>query len=165
MLSIALFIVVLAAWSPGVPSLPHVEGAGTPSYLAQSQIRRSLLPSGGKESVAPGPRGVFTAVEQGLAAGQVDRVAGVLDSRVFMQLRGSDGGYHSATQAYAILSAFLKTHKPGAIVFSTYGETDGAPYATGVASFVVHGVREDLQVYVALRSTGTRWVVTHLNMY
>lgn len=165
MLSIMLLIVVLVVWSPGAPPQSRMEGAGTSSYLAQTGTRRSLLPSGGKESVAPGPRDVFTVVEQGLAGGQVDRIAGTLDTRVFMQLRGSDGGYHSATQAYAILSAFLKTHKPGAIVFSTYGETDGAPYATGVASYVVHGVREDLQIYVALRSTGTRWVVTHLNMY
>jgi hypothetical protein len=162
---IITIIALLSLWSPGAHPAAQAEGAGAPLLSAQSQLRRSLLPSQGKEAVAEGSRVVFTATEQGLAAGKVDDIAGHLDSRVFMQLRGSEGGYHSATQAYAILSAFLKAHKPVAVTFSTYGETEGAPYATGIASFVAHGVREDLQIYVALHLSGNRWVITHLNMY
>ena len=115
--------------------------------------------------MAPGSREVFTAVEQGLAAGDGEPVSAHFDSRVYMQLRGSEGGYHSSTQAYAILSAFLKAHKPVSVVFTTYGEADGAPYATGAATFIARGIREDLQVYVALHLSGNRWVITHLNMY
>jgi hypothetical protein len=163
--SIVMYILLMTMWSPGTLPAGPAEGAGAPLQLAPSQLRRSLLPSRGKESVAPGSREVFTAVEQGLAAGNVDQVSAHLDSRVYMQLRGSDGGYHSSTQAYYILSAFLKAHKPASIVFTTYGETDGAPYATGAASFIARGVREDLQIYVALHLSGDRWVITHLNMY
>lgn len=165
MFQIISIIAVLGMWSPGAHPAAQAEGPGALPLLAQSQLRRSLLPSQGRESVAEGPRAVFSATEQGIAAGKVDRVAENLDTRVFMQLRGSEGGYHSATQAYAILSAFLKAHKPVAVNFSTYGETEGAPYATGIASFIAHGVREDLQIYVALHQSGNRWVITHLNMY
>jgi hypothetical protein len=163
--SIVMFILLVFAWSPGTLPIAQAEGAGAPPQGVPTQIHKSLLPSHGKESLSDGPRNVFTAVEQGLAAGKVDRVAEHLDTRVYMQLRGSDGGYHSSTQAYAILSAFLKAHKPVSVVFSTCGETDGAPYATGVAAFVAHGVRENLQIYVALHLAGNRWVITHLNVY
>lgn len=163
--SIMLCILLLDVWSPGVPPAGQAEGAGALPQGAPSQLRRSLLPSRGKESVAAGSREVFTAVEQGLAEGNVEPVTAYLDSRVYMQLRGSEGGYHSSTQAYYILSAFLKARKPSSVAFTTYGETDGAPYATGAASFITRGMREDLQIYVALHLSGDRWVITHLNMY
>lgn len=163
--SIVLFILMMGAASPGAPPAKQAEGPGALPQVAPSQLRRSLLPSRGKESVAAGSREVFSAVEQGLATGTVESVSAHLDSRVYMQLRGSEGGYHSSTQAYYILSAFLKARKPSSVVFTTYGETDGAPYATGAASFITRGMREDLQLYVALHLSGDRWVITHLNMY
>lgn len=165
MFSIMLFILLMGAWSPGAPPAIQAEGSGALPHASPSQLRRTLLPSRGKESVAAGSREVFSAVEQGLAAGNVEPVSAHLDSRVYMQLRGSEGGYHSSTQAYYILSAFLKARKPVSVSFTTYGETDGAPYATGAASFITRGMREDLQVYVALHLSGDRWVITHLNMY
>ena len=108
---------------------------------------------------------VFKAVEHGLASGTIEPFSEYLAARVFVQLRGAEGGYHTATQAYYILASFLKSRKPLSVVLTTYGATDGVPYATGGATFVSRGVREDLQVYVALHPSGERWVISHLNIY
>ena len=108
---------------------------------------------------------VFKAVEHGLASGTIEPFSEYLAARVFVQLRGAEGGNHTATQAYYILASFLKSRKPLSVVLTTYGATDGVPYATGGATFVSRGVREDLQVYVALHPSGERWVISHLNIY
>jgi hypothetical protein len=164
-LSIIFLGLMLCLWSPGDSPISRSENSGAPSQLYAPQLRKSLLPSRGKESVTPASREVFASVEKGLAAGTIEMFSDKLDSRVYMQLRGAEGGYHSATQAYYILSAFFKAHKPVAVLFTTYGETDGAPYATGAATCAARGLREDLQVYVALHLSGNRWVITHLNIY
>ena len=165
MLSIILLGLMFDLWSPGGSPIIPSEESGAPPQFHAPQLRKSLLPSRGKESVSPASREVFTLVEQGLAAGTVESFSDRLDSRVYMQLRGAEGGYHSATQAYYILSSFFKAHKPTAVLFTTYGETDGALYATGAATFASRGVREDMQIYVVLHLSGDRWMITHLNIY
>jgi hypothetical protein len=164
-LSIILVGLMLECWSPEVSPIVVLGNSGTPSQSYAPQLRKSLLPSRGKESVTAASREVFAAVERGMGAGTVGTFSDKMDARVYMQLRGAEGGYHSATQAYYILSAFFKAHKPISVLFTTYGETDGAPYATGAAICAARGVREDLQVYVALHLSGDRWVITHLNIY
>ena len=176
---VLLLLVVLSAGSSGlhplsVPpeGLPAVvqipDGIRNPLPSGQKRSllqRQRLIPSQGKEVVPAAAMHVFDLVEQGLASGTVANFSDQLASSVSMQLRGSEGGYHSATQAYYILTSFLNMRKPVSVVLSTYGATDGIPYATGAATFAVKGMREDLQVYVALHASGDRWVITHLNMY
>jgi hypothetical protein len=127
--------------------------------------RQRLIPSQGKETVAVGAMRMFNLVEQGLAKGSVEGFSEHFAPSVSMQLRGGEGGHHSATQAYYILTSFLRTRKPVSVNLSTYGATDGVPYATGAATFALKGMREDLQVYIALHLSGERWMISHLNIY
>lgn len=127
--------------------------------------RQRLIPSEGKGAVPVTAMSVFTLVEQSMAQGRVESFSAYFAPSVSMQLRGGEAGYHSATQAYYILTSFLKTRKPLSVTFSTYGSTDGGPYATGAATFAVKGTPETLQVYLALHRSGERWLISHLNIY
>ena len=140
-------------------------GASALSQVRSSTQRQSLIPSTERQAIPSAALDVFKAVEHGLAAGTIEPFSEYLAGRVFVQLRGAEGGYHTATQAYYILASFLKSRKPVSVVLTTYGSTDGVPYATGGATFASRGVREDLQVYVALHPSGDRWVISHLNIY
>lgn len=161
---------VSCAPSPDAASVVLLKSGAPGEALALSQVRSSsqrqkLIPSTEKQTIPSAALDAFKAVEHGLAAGTIEPFSELLASRVFIQLRGAEGGYHTATQAYYILTSFLKTRKPLSVVLTTYGSTDGVPYATGGATFVTRGVREDLQVYVALHPSGERWVISHLNIY
>lgn len=127
--------------------------------------RHRLIPSQGKEAIPLPAMRLFTLVEQGLAAGTVESFSEHFAASVSMQIRGGEPGYYSARQAYYILTSFLKGRKPVSVLFSTYGSTDGGPYATGAATFAVKGMRENLQVYIALHKSGERWMISHLNIY
>ena len=146
---------------------PACAPAATP-LIAQlrSQVQRQrLIPLESKAAVTVAAMRIFHLVEQGLAQGSVEGFSEHFAPSVSMQLRGGEGGYHSATQAYYILASFLRVRKPVSVNLSTYGATDGVPYATGAATFALKGMREDLQVYVALHLSGERWVISHLNIY
>lgn len=155
-------------FSPVAEATAPVSAPAAPPLIAQlrpQMQRQRLIPSQSKEKVAVAAMRMFNLVEQGLARGSVEGFSEHFAPSVSMQLRGGEGGYHSATQAYYILTSFLRTRKPVAVNLSTYGETDGVPYATGAATFALKGMREDLQVYVALNLSGERWVISHLNIY
>ena len=124
-----------------------------------------LIPSQGREAIPVPAMRLFTIVEQSLPAGSVESFSEHFAPSVSMQLRGGEPGYYSARQAYYILTSFLKVRKPVSVLFSTYGSTDGAPYATGAATFALKGMRENLQVYIALHKSGERWQISHLNIY
>lgn len=161
---------VSLAPSPGHGSDVHLRSGASGEPLAISQLRSSaqrqnLIPSTQQQAIPSAAREVFKAVEQGLATGTIEPFSDLLAGRVFVQLRGAEGGYHTSTQAYYILTSFLKSRKPLSVVLTTYGSTDGVPYATGGATFVSRGMREDLQVYIALHPSGERWVISHLNIY
>lgn len=127
--------------------------------------RQRLIPSQGKDAVPVAAMKIFGLVEENLGRGNVGPLSEYFAPSVSMQLRGGEAGYHSATQAYYILASFLKTRKPVSVSFSTYGSTEGGPYATGAALFAVKGMRETLQVYIALHRSGERWMISHLNIY
>ncbi len=160
-----LIIVVLLSAGSSVSALfnqPELSAVGQKGLSLQ---RQSLIPSPGRDAIPAAALKVFGSVEEGLNAGTVEPFSVHFSARVFVQLRGAEGEYHSATQAYYVLTSFLKTRKPVSVILSTYGATDGAPYATGAATFAVKGTREDLQLYIALHLSGERWVISHLNIY
>jgi hypothetical protein len=60
---------------------------------------------------------------------------------------------------------FLRDRKPVSFTFTTFGESESTPYATGNAAFAFRGVRQHAQIYVALAPEGGRWVITLINIY
>jgi len=84
---------------------------------------------------------------------------------VYVNLRGGESGYYSANQAHYVLENYFKTRRLVNVKFSTIGESDANPYATGSATFVERGTRRLAQVYVSLTRSGERWIITQINIY
>lgn len=157
-------LVSVAAGQPGA-SQPAAGPQVRLPFQQQQMQRQQLLPSRSRDSVAAPHARVFDAVQRGVAESSVGTFADHFASQVYLQLRGSDGAYYSATQAFYVLDAFLRSRKTLGCLFSTFGAAESNPYATGGATFVTRGVREDAQIYVALQQSGDHWVITHLSIY
>ncbi len=115
-------------------------------------------PDGGEERI-------FAEVEKGIAAGSVAQFSEHLGPQVYLQLPESEGAHYSAHQAFYVLDLFLRRHKIAGVKFTTLGTTESNPYATGNVAYIVKGVRQNAQVYVALTRREDRWVITHLSIY
>jgi hypothetical protein len=110
-------------------------------------------------------RRIFSTVQQGLSTGRIGAFSGQMAPQVYMNLRGGESGYYSASQAHYVLEGYFKSRKLVNINFSTIGESDARPYATGSAVFIQRGIREIAQVYVLLGRSGDRWIITQINIY
>jgi hypothetical protein len=136
--------------------LRHQGSSAEPPDSMQAQ--QGFVPAGEQAST-------FSAVESGILNSHVGSISSCFGTRVFIQLRGTDGGYFSAGQSYYILETFFRGKRTMSARFTTYGTSDASPYATGSASFIVKGKREDAQMYVALSQAGEHWVISHLSIY
>jgi len=108
---------------------------------------------------------IFRAVERGLVEGTVSVFSKYLGSQVYLNLPGDDGGYYSANQGYYVLQNYLGGRTPQSFRFTTYGELENTPYATGPGRFVTRAGVETVQVYVALSKPDNQWVVSQINIY
>jgi hypothetical protein len=156
-------IVLLLAATSALPdrsgggAVPHQPGS--PWHVRDSiQLQQGTIPTGEQAAV-------FSAVESGIVAGNVGPISSFFGIRVFVQLRGTEGGYFSAAQSHYILESFLRGKRTVSARFTTYGRSDSSPYATGSASFIIKGKREDAQMYIALSPAGEHWVISHLSIY
>jgi Domain of unknown function (DUF4783) len=118
-----------------------------------------------QQSRQDGYRRIFSSVQDGLGSGDVRSFSQHMGSQVYINLRGGESGYYSANQAYYVIESYLKTRKLVNLNFSTIGESDARPYATGSAGLVVRGNREFAQVYVSLSQVGEKWIITQINIY
>jgi hypothetical protein len=111
------------------------------------------------------PPSVFADCQRGIATGNVSVFSGHFHTQVHVTLKGGESGLFSANQAYYLLQNYFRDRKPVSFSFSTYGDSESSPYATGSAAFNLRGTREHAQIYVALAANGDRWVITHINVY
>lgn len=110
-------------------------------------------------------RKLFNVVQKSLNSGNVSTLAQHLAPQVQVNFRGAESGYYSASQAYYLLENYFRSRKILGFEFSTIGESDSNPYATGGASFNFRGSREYAQIYVSLSRSGRRWLITQINIY
>jgi len=108
---------------------------------------------------------IFRSVEKGFLEGNVGTFSKYFASQVFVNLPGGDGGSYSANQAYYILQNYFGGRRPQSFHFSTYGELENIPYATGPGRFFTKNSVETVQVYVALSLISNQWVVSQINIY
>jgi hypothetical protein len=108
---------------------------------------------------------VFNAVRDGLESGNVGLFSRFLAPQVQVDLRDGESGLFSAHQAFYLLESYLRTRRLANLRFSTIGESDVNPFATGGAGISYKGSREVVQVYVALSLAGDRWVISRINIY
>lgn len=140
---LTLLVVLVQALSPGT-SIPR----GESEQAGKMEIRE-----------------VFDDVQRGISQGNVAIFSPHIHSQVRVTLHGGETGLYSANQAYYLLQNFLRDRKPVSFTFTTFGESESTPYATGNAAFAFRGVRQHAQIYVALAPEGGRWVITLINIY
>jgi hypothetical protein len=142
---------------------PAPPGAGTGNRLTLSPGSPAPLPQHGEPRAQY--RTVFEILRRGLEAGNVALFQSYLAPQVQLDLRGGESGYYSAPQAYYLLDSYFRTRRLANLRFSTIGESELNPFATGGAGISYKGSRELVQVYVALTLAGDRWVVSRINIY
>lgn len=108
---------------------------------------------------------VFEEVQHGFESGNVAAFSSHLGSQVQVTLKGEESGYYSSNHTYYILENFLKQRKVLSFEFTSVGETETMPYATGSAVFNNKGTREVVQVYVALMKVAEKWVIVEITIY
>ena len=148
---------------------------GSAGHIACRWVMAGSLVFGGPAIVqltaqAPFPKEdpravVFADVEKGVMTGTVAQFSRHLASQVYMQLREGESGTYSANQAYYVLQIFFRAHKSLGAKLSSFGGSETNPYATGRATFVANGIRQETQMYVSLSRHGDRWMITHLSVY
>jgi hypothetical protein len=127
---------------------------------------RNAQPGRHRGGAQRGPaRELFEEIERGLASGNANSLSGLLAPEVQVSLRGGESGYFSSHQAYYLLETYLRNRRLVNLTFSTIGDADNYPYATGGANLLYRGSREYVQVYVALSPAGDRWVISRINIY
>lgn len=108
---------------------------------------------------------IFEDVQQGITNSDIGLVARHFAPQVSVNLRGDESGTFSSNQTYYVLGDYLKARRFARFEFSTIGDTDANPYATGEAEFSFNGSRERVQVYVALSHIGAKYLITRLTIY
>lgn len=108
---------------------------------------------------------VFKNVQEGILANNISLFSSKLASQVYVNLRGGESGYFSENQVHYVLGNYLRSRKLANFEFTTVGQSESNPYATGSAIFIVKGTREIAQVYVSLSFVGERWAITQINIY
>lgn len=152
-----------------------------PFYLALSQ-KKELPKERKKEPVSPLIRPlplreedstakqrvqtkILDEIQNGISKGDAAIFSPHFGSQVYISLKGSEGSYYSANQALYVLQNFFSSHRPISFAFSTQGEAEEIPFATGRGYFNARGVRESVQIYVSLTQHDGRWVVAEFNVY
>ena len=108
---------------------------------------------------------IFADVQLGLTNGDIGLIARHFASRVSVSLRGDESGTFSSNQTYYVLGDYLKSRRFARFVFSTIGDSEANPFATGEAEFTFNGSKEHVQVYVALSHVGEKYLITRLTIY
>ncbi len=137
----------------------HVTDQAIGSVMQDTSLQKGLVES--REEY----RKLFTIIQRSLTSGNIAVIAQHLAPQVQVNFRGAENGYYSASQAYYLLENYFRSRKVLGFEFSTIGESDSNPYATGGASFNFKGSREYAQVYVSLSRAGRQWLITQINIY
>jgi hypothetical protein len=108
---------------------------------------------------------IFADVQRGLSSGDIGLIARHFASRVSVSLRGDESGTFSSNQTYYVLGDYLKSRQFAPFEFSSVGDSDANPFATGEAIFTLNGSKEHVQVYVALSHADEKYLITRLTIY
>jgi hypothetical protein len=131
--------------SPLIPLKPGREAEPTTARVLQTQV--------------------LGEIQDAISRGEMRILAQYLGPQVYLSLKGSEAGYYSANQALFVLQNYFSVHRPISFSFSTQGEVEDNPFATGRGYLNMRGIRESVQVYVSLVRHNGRWVVSEFNVY
>jgi hypothetical protein len=108
---------------------------------------------------------IFALVERGLSEANVGVFSRYFSHQVYVSLPSGERGYFSSNQAHAILQNYVGSRQSQSVRFTTFGEAENIPYATGPGRFVTRSGVETVQIYVALARIGEQWMLSHVSIY
>ncbi len=152
LIPLLLVLQYAAAQSPGRRSSPRKD----PPVVRDIQNRET-----GQSEV----RRLFRVIEQGISGASLASAAPHFAPQVFVNMSSGESGYFSANQTVSILQRYFSGRSSLSFEFSRYSETGSTPYATGRLLFTMKGRRESAQVYISLRFSESRWVISQFNIY
>ncbi len=126
---------------------------------------QTLIERKGQEAGPSAYADIFRSVQHGITEGNVKAFSQHFGPQVFVSLPSGENGYYSANQAYSILQNYLGSRRLQSFRFSTYGESETAPYATGPGRFEARGNIETVQVYASLSALNGRWMLSQVSIY
>ncbi len=140
-------------------------GQNTPSTVISLVFEPPYLQPDHLIAQYTGGEEVFQSVQRGIVDGDIEELTRNFGRHIYLNIRSIESGYYSANQAQFVVQNFFNTNKILSFSFTTYGESGGAPYATGRGSINVKGNREYIQIYVSLMKQKDRWVISQFNIY
>ena len=108
---------------------------------------------------------IFNDIQKGIVERNIKNISRYLVGEIYVSLHGMETGYFSANHSFYILENFFRARRTVTFKFSSFGELEAAPYATGGGIFSFRGTRELLQIYVSLVKLDQRWVISQFNVY
>ena len=132
------------------------------SGLSTAQ-ERNAVPERAAKGQATGS--IFADIEAGLRSGDLGTFSGSLARQVYLNLSDIESGFFSENQALYILKDYFKTRRILSFKFTTISEVEGTPFATGGGTYLHRGSPEILQVYVAMKKSGNRWVIGQFSVF
>ncbi len=145
----------------------HQPGRSSDEFSQNRNAKQSqfLIERKTDKTGSPEYADIFHAVQHGITEGNVKAFSLYFSSQLYVSLPSGENGYYSANQAYYILQNYFGSRRLQSFRFSTYGESDTAPYATGPGRFEAHGNIETVQIYASLSKLNNRWVLSHISIY
>ena len=159
-------ILILAMWFlfSGIVSVEVDQPRRERMSHGESQFRPNLDRSG-LQVWQIESRDIFDQIRSGIVVGVITRFSGYLASQVRITLPGGETGYYSPNQAFYVLEMHFKPRKTLYLEFTSYGESESNPFASGKMSTSVRGAREETTVFASLLKDGGRWMITEITIY
>lgn len=116
-----------------------------------------------KQHTAGPVEAVFSAIEQGIREGNIERFSQYFSSQTYLSLASGYSGYCSANQAFYILHNYFKLNQSIQFKITNSGG-DENPYATGIYTFEQRNRRGTAQVFISLRQANNRWFISQFTI-
>ncbi len=134
-------------------------------FQQRSQLRSMPERVNGLQDWQSECKEIFEAIREGMLQSSMGRFSGYFASQVRITLPGGGGGYYSASQAYYVLESHFKERKTLYVEFTSFGDSEANPYASGRIGLSVRGAKEDAQFYTSLSKTEGRWLISEITIY
>ena len=107
---------------------------------------------------------VFIQFEEGLNSGNLELFSTFFDEKTYVSLVSGYTGYLSSSQAYYVLKDFLTLNEPLGFKLTSKVTNTSSPFASGVLRYSVRGVRSSAMVFISLKKSDDRWVISQITI-
>jgi hypothetical protein len=110
------------------------------------------------------PEDVFSAMEEGFSKGEVSKFSNYFSRKTYISLFNGVSGYYSTNQAFYVMEDFFEVYRPVSFNFYSVRTDSDSPFASGVLRYSTKNSRESAQVFVSLRLSEGKWIITQLTI-